>query len=111
MIKCREDWARDLGLRLTAAMKRRGLTQEALAQSLSITQAQVSRVLAGQFTPRSASAKALCTLLRVAYAGPAGRVPASRRRLERLSALAHTCSDRQVADLIAALTALQRKPR
>lgn len=114
MRKSREEWAQDVGARLSAAMKKRGLTQESVAKSLSVTQAQVSRVLAGQFTERSASAKAMCALLRVTYLGGGrrgSRVPVSRRRLDRLSAVVASCSDQQVADLITALTALRRRAR
>ena len=108
----KEAVCRSIGKQLSRKLEDQGLTQEEVAAELSFSQAWVSRVLNGQFTERSAAARALCERFGVPFFGDRGAraaVPPSGRRVERLHAAIERISDDQVADLITALKAIRRR--
>ena len=110
----KEAICRNIGKQLLQKFKDQRLTQEEVAAELSFSQAWVSRILNGQFTERSTAARTLCERFNIPFLGERnargrGRVPPSRRRVERLHAAIENISDGQVADLITALKAIQRR--
>jgi transcriptional regulator with XRE-family HTH domain len=54
------DESREIGRKLKIAIKQRGLSQADVATKLCVSQPRVSRVLAGDFTPRSKLVRRLC---------------------------------------------------
>jgi transcriptional regulator with XRE-family HTH domain len=68
--------AAEIARDLRSWMKSRSETQTAVAARIGVTQPQLSRILAGNFSPRrSRKAQELCNLARIPIEGPDGSAP------------------------------------
>lgn len=75
------------GLRLSALRRERGLSQQALADALSVTRQAVSNWERGQTTPDLGTMEALCRVLEVDWNRLCGGTASPAPRRSRLSAV------------------------
>jgi transcriptional regulator with XRE-family HTH domain len=69
----------EIAAELRAWLERTGTTQAQVASRLRVSQPRISRILAGDFSSRSATARKFCALARVPVSARAGTRRADRR--------------------------------